>query len=81
MSDSNDQTKGETMRKATVDIFGDELSVTWTGNVWQTTVGAQYASRTDAMRDELVDYFRSCGEDTDDPRIQEEIEGYLDLIK
>jgi len=45
---------------------GDVMEVTWDGNVWTApSCGAQYATREDAMRQEIQDYLRSCGEDAD----------------
>lgn len=66
--------------KATVNVHGDSIEVTWDGNMWTTSTGAQYASRSTAMRDEMDAYFRSCGEDIGDLEIQAQIDEYVSEI-
>lgn len=62
----------------TVDVCGDRLSVRWDGNVWVSPHNGQQHSRdTQAMRSELVAYFRTCGDDVESAATQEQIEGYL----
>ena len=61
-----------------VNVHGDIIEAHYDGNVWVApTCGAQYSTRGQAIRQELLDYFRSCGEDVDDPEVAEEIEGYV----
>lgn len=65
--------------KETVDVFGDSLEVNWDGNVWISPVnGQQHSSSRAAMETELRAYFRSSGDDPDEPAFAEQIEGYLD---
>ena len=61
-----------------VDVFGDNFQVAWDGNVWVSPVnGKQHAHAADAMRSELTEYFRSCGDDTDDAEIGEQIDSLI----
>ena len=66
------------MKTATLNIFGDILSVQWTGSVWVSpTTGEQFARRKDAMRAELTRYLEAIGEDADG----EEAESLLENIE
>jgi hypothetical protein len=49
--------------KATLDIYTDTIMVTWDGNVWLTSTGAQYAERDTAFRAELEAYLCACGDE------------------
>ena len=67
--------------EATVDVFGDVLSVTWNGSVWiSPCCGAQHSSRRDAMEVELRAYYRACGDDPDSHEIAEQIADHLNSI-
>lgn len=49
---------------ATIDVCGDTLGVTWTGDVWQASCnGSQHAREWDALAEELRDYMLACGDD------------------
>lgn len=65
---------------ATLNVYGDELKVTWTGSVWQAPVnGTQHASVKDAMREELESYLSACGEDV--AEMSDEVEEMLENIE
>lgn len=59
---------------ASLNVYGDELTVMWDGNVWVAGNGAQFASKREAMKAEVVAHLRACGEDTT------EIQSLLDDI-
>ena len=44
-------------------IYGDTLEVTWNGNVWVASCGAQFASESEAMKVELHQYLTESGDD------------------
>jgi hypothetical protein len=68
--------------KATLDCFGDTLEIVWDGNVWVSPVNSQqHGSRRDAMKTELEFYFRSSGDDPDDPESAAHIVGLLENIE
>lgn len=68
-----------TKHTATLDVFGDELKVIWTGSVWQAPCcGSQHARAKDAMRVELERYLSDCGEDVSE--MADEIDDMLGNI-
>lgn len=68
------------MHTATLNVFGDELKINWTGSVWQSpTNGQQHSSRKDAMRAELEAYMSACGENIEEK--SDEIEDMLENIE
>lgn len=50
---------------------GDIMEVEWTGSVWVASCGAQYAHASDAMRQEVLEYLRACGEEIDEVDLNE----------
>lgn len=67
---------------ATLNVFGDELKVEWTGSVWQApSCGSQHARVKDAMRVELEAYLSACGEDMDSDETADTIDDLLENIE
>ena len=62
------------MKNATLNVSGDTLGVTWTGNVWQAPCnGTQHARAKNAMREELRRYLSDCGETMTEEQIAAEL--------
>lgn len=50
-----------------VEIFGDELTIRWNGNMWVApSDGSQHARAADAMRVEIEAYYSASGEDVEE---------------
>lgn len=65
-----------------VDIFGDILTVSWDGNTWVSPCnGQQHGRAGDAMRCEIEAYFTSCGDDSEDEEIADQIRGFLSQME
>ncbi len=59
-----------------VEVFGDELTIRYDGNMWiAPSTGSQHARAADAMREEIESYYSASGEDVDDA--SDEIDGYV----
>lgn len=82
-TNGNGRSSGNGHRKAAkdrrvVDVFGDEIAVEWDGNVWVApTSNSQHSRASAAMKKELESYFSESGEDTDDEKVSEEIDGFV----
>jgi len=67
-----------TTKTKTVSVFGDELRVSWDGNMWVSpSNGQQHVYAESAMRTELEAYYAACGDDVESDEVAEQIDGYV----
>jgi hypothetical protein len=53
-----------------VNVCGETLHVEWNGNVWLSpSTGRQHARASDAISDEITEFFSASGEDMHDPEV------------
>jgi hypothetical protein len=68
--------------RKTLNVCGETLYVEWNGSVWVSpSNGRQHAKASEAMVEEVTEFFSASGEDMDDPDVISRIADYVSQLR